>query len=85
MNMTRRKFFTGMAIGLPAALVASKLPEPASPPAVTWRSLYPHHYSTVADGRVEPSFDSNWWDTKEGIEVMTETNEILADLKWREV
>ena len=26
MNMTRRKFFRGVAIGLPAALVASKLP-----------------------------------------------------------
>ena len=95
MNMTRRKFFTGVAVGLPAALVASKLPAlPAdttiadglfdpdsetiytSLPTATWRKLY---------SGIEPSPWDNWWDTKEGMEVMTETNEILADLKWREV
>ncbi len=41
MNMTRRKFFRGVAIGLPAALVASKLPALAAD-------------TTIADGLFDP-------------------------------
>ena len=91
MNMTRRKFFCGVAIGLPAAVIASKLPalpaltlEPAykfqktistSLPIATWRKLY---------RGIRPSRLAHWWDTKEGMDVMNETNEILEDLKWLE-
>ena len=48
MNMTRRKFFTGMAIGLPAALVASKLPVAAADLPDT----------TIADGLFDPDSET---------------------------
>ncbi len=41
MSMTRRKFLCGVAIGLPAALVASKLPALAAD-------------TTIADGLFDP-------------------------------
>ena len=83
MNMTRRKFFRGVAIGLPAALVAAKLPADPLP----FTSLADHTsiwdpYHTIRTGL--PAVTWRQLYSKDFASVLGETNEIMADLKWRE-
>ena len=79
MNMTRRKFFRGVAIGLPTALVAAKLPAVAADTTsmitATWS---PTTYK-------ETIYHSpTWRKLYAGEEPLLGYNEILADLKWTE-
>ena len=97
MKLTRRKFFAGLAVApLVAVAIAKAVPvladnmslalarwtktEPlttiyTSLPAPKWRKLY---------SGIEPNPLLEWWETEEGKEVMNETNEILAELPWKE-
>ncbi len=85
MNMTRRKFFRGVAIGLPTALVAAKLPAVAADTTsmitATWS---PTTYKETIYHSLPTDTWRQFYASPAGRRSIRETNEILAELKWIE-
>ena len=76
MNMTRRKFFRGVAIGLPAAVIASKLP---ALPALTLEP--PYKFQTTISTSLPTGI---WRQLYAGENPYLGYNKILAEMKWIE-
>ncbi len=87
MKLTRRKFFRGLLavpVGVGAAVLNDKLPPPDTKSLILarWTPTKMLPSRVVRSGLADPGFSFDETDPNI-LDCFRDTNEILADLKWR--